>query len=126
VLARSALRASGGSEVFALARVAAPGAAEWRYEAVGRQSSRAVSIFGSTSDGEPGLAALEFSSISATGLTLATNTTIRGEPAKRRPERQRPSCNPVRSVVELVGCFEKQPEGRGAALAARQRARVPP
>jgi heat shock protein HslJ len=46
------------------------------YATVGEQSSRAVSIFGSTSDGEPGLAGLEFTSVAATGFTLATDTTI--------------------------------------------------
>jgi heat shock protein HslJ len=46
------------------------------YATVGEQSSRAVSSFGSTGDGEPGLAGLEFSSIAATGFTLATDTTL--------------------------------------------------
>jgi heat shock protein HslJ len=46
------------------------------YVTVGEQSSRAVSSFGSTGDGELGLAGLEFSSIAATGFTLATDTTI--------------------------------------------------
>jgi heat shock protein HslJ len=46
------------------------------YATVGEQSSRAFSIFGVTSDGDPGLAGLEFSSVATTGFTLATDTTI--------------------------------------------------
>ncbi len=46
------------------------------YATLGEQSSRAVSIYGFTSDGEPGLARLEYSSVSADGFTLATDSTI--------------------------------------------------
>lgn len=46
------------------------------YATVGEQSTRAFSSYGFTTDGEPGLAGLEFSSVAATGFTLATDTTI--------------------------------------------------
>jgi len=45
--------------------------------ALGEQSARAGSVFGFTGDGETGLAGLDFSSVSADGLTPALDTSIR-------------------------------------------------